>query len=74
MTKWHNFAFEWTPDELVGYVDGEEYFRMADGANDDRGNIQDMPLGNLCIQLDNFTGTSGVRPAKFEVDWVRTYE
>ncbi|MGW0828254.1 polysaccharide lyase family 7 protein [Streptomyces sp. NPDC002845] len=73
MTEWHNFAFEWTPEALVGYVDGEEWFRMSDGADDDRGNIQAMPLGNLVIQLDNFTGDSGLRPAVFEVDWVRTY-
>ncbi|WBB59582.1 polysaccharide lyase family 7 protein [Streptomyces sp. WMMC500] len=73
MTQWHNFAFEWTPEELVGYVDGEEWFRFADGANADRGDIQTMPLGNLVIQLDNFTGDSGLRPAVFEVDWVRTY-
>ncbi|MGP4113366.1 polysaccharide lyase family 7 protein [Streptomyces sp. 4N509B] len=74
MNEWHNFAFEWTPDELVGYVDGEEWFRLADGANEDRGNIQDMPLGNLVIQLDNFTGDGGLRPAVYEVDWVRFYE
>ncbi|WP_407564614.1 chondroitinase-B domain-containing protein [Streptomyces sp. 184] len=73
MTQWHNFAFEWTPEALVGYVDGEEWFRFSDGANDDRGDIQTMPLGNLVIQLDNFTGDSGLRPAVFEVDWVRTY-
>ncbi|WP_053171341.1 polysaccharide lyase family 7 protein [Streptomyces sp. SBT349] len=74
MTEWHNFAFEWTPDALVGYVDGEEWFRFEDGANEDRGNIQTMPSGHLNIQLDNFTGESGVRPAVFEVDWVRTYD
>jgi len=73
MTQWHNFAFEWTSKALVGYVDGAEWFRLADGANSDRGDIQDMPLGNLVIQLDNFTGNSGLRPAVFEVDWVRTY-
>ncbi len=74
MTEWHNFAFEWTPDALVGYVDGEEWFHLSDGANDDRGNIQDMPSGHLNIQLDNFTGDGGLRPAVFEVDWVRVYE
>lgn len=74
MTEWHNFAFEWTPEALVGYVDGEEWFRYSDGANEDRGNIQDMPSGHLNIQLDNFTGESGLRPAVFEVDWVRFYE
>ncbi|MEO3754497.1 polysaccharide lyase family 7 protein [Streptomyces sp. B6B3] len=74
MTEWHNFAFEWTPDALVGYVDGEEWFRMSDGANDERGDVQDMPSGHLNIQLDNFTGSSGLRPAIFQVDWVRTYD
>jgi hypothetical protein len=74
MTEWHNFAFEWTPEAVVGYVDGEEWFRMSDGANDDRGNVQDMPSGHLNIQLDNFTGSGGLRPAEFQVDWVRTYE
>ncbi len=73
MTEWHNFAFEWTPEELVGYVDGAEWFRLSDGANSERGDIQTMPLGNYVIQLDNFTGDSGLRPAVFEVDWVRTY-
>ncbi|WP_255955945.1 polysaccharide lyase family 7 protein [Streptomyces odontomachi] len=73
MTQWHNFAFEWTPDGLTGYVDGKQYFHMADGADDEHGDIQDMPEGNLDIQLDNFTGTDGIRPAAFEVDWVRTY-
>lgn len=74
MTEWHTFAFEWTPDGVAGYVDGEEWFRMAGGANDERGDIQDMPSGHLNIQLDNFAGSTGVRPAVFEVDWVRVYE
>jgi hypothetical protein len=68
-----NFAFEWTSAGLVGYVDGVEWFRLSGGANSDRGNIQDMPSGHLNIQLDNFTGSSGLRPAVFEVDWVRLY-
>ncbi|MFE0802668.1 chondroitinase-B domain-containing protein [Streptomyces sp. NPDC058834] len=74
MTQWHNFAFEWTPDALVGYVDGVEWFRESGGADADRGDIQTMPSGHLNIQLDNFTGDSGLRPAVLEVDWVRTYD
>ncbi|MDX3387164.1 chondroitinase-B domain-containing protein [Streptomyces niveiscabiei] len=73
MTQWHNFAFEWTPDALVGHVDGVEWFRYSGGANADRGNIQDMPLGNLVVQLDNFAENGNPRPAVFEVDWVRAY-
>ncbi|WP_461009191.1 polysaccharide lyase family 7 protein [Streptomyces capparidis] len=74
MTQWHNFAFEWTSQALVGYVDGVEWFRLSGGANADRGNIQAMPSGHLNIQLDNFTGDGGLRPAVFEVDWVRFYK
>ncbi|GAB3452025.1 discoidin domain-containing protein [Actinophytocola sediminis] len=74
MTQWHNFAFEWTSEALVGYVDGVEWFRLSGGANSDRGDIQDMPSGHLNIQLDNFEGSSGLRPAVFEVDWVRVYD
>ncbi|MDT0305921.1 glycoside hydrolase family 16 protein [Streptomyces sp. DSM 44917] len=74
MTRWHTFAFEWTARGLVGYVDGVEWFRYSGGADDERGDIQAMPSGHLTIQLDNFTGAGGLRPAVFEVDWVRVYE
>lgn len=74
MTQWHNFAFEWGPSGLVGFVDGVEWFRVSGGATSTRRNIQDMPSGHLNIQLDNFTGDGGLRPAEFEVDWVNSYE
>ncbi|MCS7477154.1 glycoside hydrolase family 16 protein [Umezawaea endophytica] len=74
MRQWHNFAFEWTPSALVGYVDGVEWFRVSGGGGPNgRQNIQTMPSGHLNIQLDNFTGDSGLRAAVFEVDWVRVY-
>lgn len=73
MAEWHNFAFEWTPNYLKGYIDGVEWFSTSGGANSTRDNIQDMPAGHLCIQLDNFNGDSGNRPARFEVDWARVY-
>lgn len=71
-SQWHNYAIEWTPNELVGYVDGVEWFRTSGGANDVRRNIQDMPSGHLTIQLDNYDGTDQV-PGRMEVDWVRVY-
>lgn len=70
--EWHNYALEWTPNELVGYVDGVEWFRTSGGASSIRKNIQDMPSGGLTIQLDNFDGTNQT-PAQVEVDWVNVY-
>jgi hypothetical protein len=29
MTKWRNFAVEWTPDHISGYIDGERYFHTT---------------------------------------------
>lgn len=73
LADWHNFALEWTPSYLKGYLDGVEWFNTSGGANSSRDNIQDMPAGHVCIQLDNFNGDSGNRPARFEVDWSRVY-
>lgn len=71
--EWHNFALEKTPDYLRGFIDGEIWFTTSGGANDVRRDIQDMPAGHLCIQLDNFNGSSGNRPGRIEVDWARVY-
>ena len=67
-TEWHNWAAEWTPEEIVGYVDGEEWFRTTDTAT--------FPPGpmHLCIQLDWFPDGAGeVQESTMEVDWVRQY-
>jgi hypothetical protein len=74
LSQWHNFAFEWTAQYLKGYIDGVEWFSFADGQGPaGRSCIQCMPSGHFIIQLDNFTGSSGLKPAKIEVDWVRVY-
>lgn len=73
LTQWHNFAIEWTPDHVRGFLDGEQWFSFSGGANDDRDCIQCAPGPmNQTIQLDNFTGGS-MQPAVFEVDWARVY-
>jgi hypothetical protein len=64
VTQWHEYGFEWTSEELVGYVDGEEWFRT------DTPGITDMPSGHLTVQLDNFDSN---QPSTFEIDWVRVY-
>lgn len=74
LSAWHNFAFEKTPDGITGYLDGVQWFHYAGGAiAGQRKDIQAMPSGHLTLQLDNFTGASGLIPAKMEVDWVNVY-
>lgn len=66
LSEWHNVAFEWTPQFVKGYIDGKEWFNFGEA------DITGMPSGHLTIQLDNFKG-SGMQPAVYDVDWVRTY-
>lgn len=72
LTQWHDIAFEWTPDHVKGFIDGEEWFSYSGGENDVRQCIQCMPSGHLTIQLDNFYGDD-LQPAIYEIDWVHTY-
>jgi beta-glucanase (GH16 family) len=68
MTQWHNFAVEWTPDHMTGYIDGQPFFNTT--------NQSLLPPGRMeqTIQLDWFphdsTTPSG---AVLEVDWARRY-
>lgn len=71
MREFHNFAFEWAPSGLTGWIDGEQWYQVSGGATATRRNIQEMPSGYLTCQLDNFTGDGGLRPAVFEIAWVR---
>lgn len=66
LSEWHNIAMEWTPQSITGYVDGVKWFSFGEA------DITGMPSGHLTIQLDNFKG-SGMQPATYDVDWVRTY-
>jgi hypothetical protein len=65
-TQWHSWAVEWTPERIVGYLDGGPWFESADPAH--------LPPGpmHLCIQLDNFGGDIS-RGGRQSVDWVREY-
>src|SRR5690606_7976565 len=77
MSQWHNFAFEYkrgTGGYVRGYLDGELWFEHSGGGGPNgRRDIQDMPAGHLCIQLDNFDGEDQT-PATFEIEWVRIYD
>jgi len=73
-TEWHNFAFEWVEGSLRGFLDGEEWFSLDGSMTSSNGRrLDSMPSGHLTIQLDNFTGSSGLQPATFDVEWARVY-
>lgn len=72
---WHNYAIEWQPTGLTGFIDGVQWYHYSGGAGPaGRRNIQTMPSGHLTVQLDNFDGGSTHRPANMDVDWVRIYD
>lgn len=68
ITQWHNYAVEWTPDAIVGYVDGVEWFRSEDPNT--------FPPGPMhaTIQLDYFPDGGSPEPSEMRVAWMRQYE
>jgi hypothetical protein len=67
MTRWHNFAVEWTPDHISGYIDGKRFFRTTD-----RGTFPPGPMRQT-IQLDWFPGEGTRGGGILEVDWATKY-
>lgn len=75
-TQWHNFAVEWTPDHIIGYLDGVEFYRNEDSDANPPGPMhfvlqQDIgPYGTDWIPAPDASTPSEVT---FECDWVRIY-
>ena len=75
-TQWHTFAVEWTPDHIIGYLDGVEFYRTEDKDANPPG-----PMHFAMQQDIGPYGTTGSRRrtrarrprCTFEVDWVRIY-
>ena len=67
-TKWHNYAVEWTPDGVVGYLDGVRWFRDA--------NADHQPPGPMhqTVQLDWFPDGTATSRSWMKVAWVRVYD
>lgn len=65
-TQWHSWAVEWTPDRIVAYVDGAQWWETTDTAH-----FPPRPM-HLCIQLDNFGGDISQGGQQI-VDWARQY-
>jgi Glycosyl hydrolases family 16 len=64
MTTWHTYAVENTQNGVVGYLDGQEWFRSP--------NATHSPM-SVCLQLDWFPGQGSEGEAWMEVDWLRVY-
>ena len=74
-TQWHNYAVEWTPDHVAGFVDGQEVFRTTE-----RHQIPPRPM-HLTMQQDIGPYDNWIPPrdattpaeVSFQIDWVRIY-
>lgn len=69
-TQWHNWAVEWTPDHIVAYLDGQEWYR-----NEEKSHLPPRPM-HLTIQLDWFPENGdpdNVRASEMQVDWIKEY-
>ena len=76
VTQWHNYAVEWTPEQIVGYVDGQQVYRTENPAM-----IPSRPM-HLAIQQDVGPSPDGRTPppdattppeVRLQIDWVRIY-
>ncbi len=75
-TQWHNYAVEWTPDHVAGFLDGQEIFRSTR-----RNQVPPRPM-HLAIQQDiGPYGHNWIPPldrttpaqVQLQIDWVRIY-
>lgn len=74
LADWHNYAIDWQPTGITGYIDGVQWYHVANGAGPGgRSNIQNMPSGHLTVQLDNFGGSSH-KTANMDLEWVKIWD
>jgi beta-glucanase (GH16 family) len=67
-TQWHNFAVDWEPKEITGYIDGIEWFRTTKARH------QPPSSMHQTIQLDWFPDGTTLNKSWMEIDWVRVYD
>jgi Glycosyl hydrolases family 16 len=66
LSGWHNYALEWTPDHVAGYVDGRLWFRTTSNS------VQPPGPMHQAIQLDALAGAP-LSGAELNVAWLRVY-
>ncbi|WP_427007398.1 family 16 glycosylhydrolase [Pseudarthrobacter sp. H2] len=67
-TQWHNYAVEWTPAGITGFVDGKKTFTDTNPAH------QPSVGMHQTLQLDWFPDGSATKASQMQVDWVRVYK
>lgn len=67
MTEWHSFAVDWGPTAIVGYVNGNEWFRDTNPAH-----ISNVRMF-LALQLDWFPNGTTTLNSRMDIDHVRIY-
>ena len=75
-TQWHNYAVEWMPDHVAGFVDGQEVFRTTERQPDPAApDAPDHAAGHRPVRrLDPAARRAPPRPrSSFQIDWVRIY-
>jgi licheninase len=65
--QWHNYAVEWTPAGIVGYLDGMLWFSDSAPAH------QPTVGMHQTVQLDWFPTGAHTKPSQMQVDWIRAY-
>ncbi|MCP9001177.1 glycoside hydrolase family 16 protein [Pseudarthrobacter sp. RMG13] len=67
VSQFHNYAVDWSPAGIVGYVDGVKWFEETNTAH--------LPPGPMhqTLQLDWFPDATADGAGEMRVDWVRAY-
>lgn len=66
LTQWHDYAVQWTPQAITGYIDGVQWF------SDTNSSAQAPGPMHATIQLDNNSGTN-MMPATMDVDYFHVW-
>ena len=68
VSQFHNYALDWSPNGIVGYVDGVKWFEDNDPTHQPPGPMHQT------LQLDWFPDSTADGAGEMRVDWVRVYE
>lgn len=67
VSRFHNYAVDWSATGVVGYVDGVKWFEDTDPAHQPPGSMHQT------LQLDWFPDATADGAGEMRVDWLRVY-